>query len=49
LVEMDRVTGTTLEHNNIQLSDALSGEISTRPRPFYRYPRYPGVVSTPDR
>ena len=49
LVEMDRVTGTTLEHNNIQLSDALSGELSTRPRPFYRYPRYPGVISPPDR
>ena len=49
LVEMDRVTGTTLEHNNIQLSDALSGELSTPPRPFYRYPRYPGVISPPDR
>ena len=43
LVEMDRATGTTLEHNDIELSDALSGEISHRPSPRYRYPRYPGV------
>ena len=45
LVEMDRSTGTILENNNIQLSDALSGDVTSRPRPFYRYPRYPGVAA----
>jgi hypothetical protein len=27
-VELDRATGTTLEHNGIRLQDALSGTIS---------------------
>ncbi len=45
LVEMDRATGSTLEQNGIELSDALSGEVSKRPTPYYRYPRYPGVAA----
>jgi len=43
LVEMDRAMGVTLEHDGIELSDALSGDVSNRPTPRYRYPRYPGV------
>ena len=45
LVEMDRATGSTLQQSGIELSDALSGEVSTRPTPYYRYPRYPGVTA----
>jgi len=45
LVEMDRATGATLEQNGIELSDALSGEVTKRPTPYYRYPRYPGVTA----
>ncbi len=43
LVEMDRSTGTTLERNGIDTEDALSGEVSRRPSPPFRYPRYQGV------
>lgn len=32
-VELDRATGTTLEHNGIQLQDALSGTVSTTAAP----------------
>jgi outer membrane protein TolC len=32
-VELDRATGTTLEHNGIQLQDALNGTISTTAAP----------------
>jgi outer membrane protein len=44
LVEMDRARGTTLERNGIDLEDALSGEVTRRPTPPFRYPRYPGVT-----
>ena len=27
-IELDRVTGTTLEHNGIQLQDAVNGTVS---------------------
>jgi outer membrane protein TolC len=43
LVEMDRSTGSTLERNGIETSDALSGEVTSRPSPPFRYPRYQGV------
>jgi outer membrane protein TolC len=32
-VELDRATGTTLEHNGIQLQDALNGTVSSTPTP----------------
>jgi outer membrane protein TolC len=32
-VELDRATGTTLEHNGIQLQDALNGTVSTTAAP----------------
>lgn len=44
LVELDRARGATLDRNGIELSDALSGEVSHRPTPPFRYPRYPGVI-----
>jgi len=43
LVEMDRSMGATLERNGIELSDALSGEVTKQPSPPLRYPRYTGV------
>ena len=43
LVEMDRATGSILERNGIDISDALSGEVTQRPSPPFRYPRYQGV------
>lgn len=43
LVEMDRSTGSTLERNGIDISDALSGEVGQRPTPPFRYPRYQGA------
>jgi len=43
LVEMDRSTGSTLERNGIEVSDALSGEVAHRPTPPFRYPRYQGT------
>ena len=43
LVEMDRSTGTILERNSIDTEDALSGEITRRPSPPFRYPRYQGA------
>ncbi|HYL36462.1 MAG TPA: TolC family protein [Bryobacteraceae bacterium] len=43
LVELDRATGAILERNGIELNDALSGEVTKRPSPPYRYPRYSGV------
>ena len=43
LVEMDRSTGTILERTGIDTSEALSGEITHRPSPPFRYPRYQGV------
>jgi len=43
LVEMDRSTGSTLERNGIETSDALSGEVTRRPSPPFRYPRYQGA------
>ena len=43
LVEMDRATGSILERDGIELSDALSGEVTRQPSPPYRYPRYTGV------
>jgi outer membrane protein TolC len=32
-VELDRVTGTTLEHNGIQLQDAINGTVNNAPAP----------------
>jgi outer membrane protein TolC len=32
-VELDRATGTTLEHNGIQLQDAMNGTVSSAPSP----------------
>ena len=32
-VELDRATGATLEHNGIQLQDALNGTVSTTAAP----------------
>jgi len=43
LVEMDRSTGSTLERNGIEISDALSGDVTRRPTPPFRYPRYQGT------
>ena len=43
LVEMDRSTGSILERNGIDIEDALSGEVTRRPSPPFRYPRYQGV------
>lgn len=43
LVEMDRATGSILERDGIELSDALSGDVTKQPSPPYRYPRYTGV------
>lgn len=43
LVEMDRATGSTLERNGIEVSDALNGEVTRRPTPPFRYPRYQGT------
>ncbi len=43
LVEMDRSTGSILERNGIDIEDALSGEVTRRPTPPFRYPRYQGV------
>ena len=43
LVEMDRATGSTLERNGIDAQDASSGEVTRRPSPPLRYPRYQGV------
>ena len=43
LVEMDRATGSILDRNGIELSDALSGEVTKQPAPPYRYPRYNGL------
>ena len=43
LVEMDRSTGSILERNGIDVEDALSGEVTRRPSPPFRYPRYQGV------
>jgi hypothetical protein len=43
LVEMDRSTGAILERNGIDIEDALSGEVTRRPSPPFRYPRYQGV------
>ena len=43
LVEMDRSMGATLEQNGIELSDALSGDVTKQPTPPLRYPRYTGV------
>ncbi len=43
LVEMDRATGSTLERNGIDTSDAFSGNVTHRPTPPFRYPRYQGA------
>jgi outer membrane protein TolC len=43
LVEMDRATGSTLDRNGIEVSDALNGEVTRRPTPPFRYPRYQGT------
>lgn len=43
LVEMDRSTGSTLERNGIETSDALSGAVTRQPTPPFRYPRYQGA------
>ncbi len=40
LVDFDRATGQTLTHNGIQLSDAIAGQVSSRPTPT-------GVVAAP--
>jgi len=46
LVEMDRAMGATLERNAVELSDALSGDVTKQPAPPLRYPRYTGVPET---
>jgi outer membrane protein TolC len=38
LVAMDQATGTTLEKNGIDLNDALTGTVSTKPTPPFRLP-----------
>jgi outer membrane protein TolC len=47
LVEMDRATGTILDRNGVTISDALSGEVTHRPTPPLRYPRYQGADPPP--
>jgi outer membrane protein TolC len=38
LVAMDQATGTTLERNGIDLNDALTGTVATKPTPPFRLP-----------
>jgi outer membrane protein TolC len=38
LVAMDQATGTTLEKNGIDLNDALTGTVATKPTPPFRLP-----------
>jgi outer membrane protein TolC len=38
LVAMDQAAGTTLERNGIDLNDALTGTVSTKPAPPFRLP-----------
>ena len=43
LVALDQATGTTLDHNGIQLNDALKGTVSEKPVPPFHFdpPRLP--------
>jgi outer membrane protein TolC len=42
LVALDQSTGTTLDHNGIQLNDALSGTVNEKPTPgFHLEPPHP--------
>jgi len=45
LVDIDRSTGSTLKQNGIELSDALTGEVTKRPSPPFQSFQKSGVGS----